>query len=234
MKRVFTLMELMVVMVILAILVSILLPSLTNARAKTLEALCMSNQAQIMRFFYTSLGQSNGKVNIGGNYFLRYSFPLWDKNKFAATGDGYTSLGKVYQAVEPQEMDVWDCPSRKDNSYWQRANINDWPPGSNPNFTHASYSIRATSEWRWRWDEPKLPFISQIDNNLSYISGNFIGLNVYNDHHGLNKMNIFTKINGAVIKSKNADFHSLAVGNQEYFNTNDSIVERMWNILDEQ
>lgn len=43
----FTLLELLVVISVIGILVSLLLPSLSNARKKSLQAVCMSNQRQI-------------------------------------------------------------------------------------------------------------------------------------------------------------------------------------------
>ncbi|MCH2208555.1 MAG: type II secretion system GspH family protein [Lentisphaerales bacterium] len=46
MKRTFTLIELLVVIAMIGILMTILLPSLSESRERTKSALCMSNQKQ--------------------------------------------------------------------------------------------------------------------------------------------------------------------------------------------
>ncbi len=51
-KKSFTLLELIVVVAIMAILVSILLPSLLNARVEAKVAVCASNQKQIGEGMY--------------------------------------------------------------------------------------------------------------------------------------------------------------------------------------
>jgi prepilin-type N-terminal cleavage/methylation domain-containing protein len=58
----FTLIELLVVISILGILMSILLPSLSQARAKTKTAVCISNLKQVGHLIYLYSGSNNDKL----------------------------------------------------------------------------------------------------------------------------------------------------------------------------
>lgn len=61
-KKSFTLLELIVVVAIMAILVSILLPSLLNARVEAKVAVCASNQKQIGEGMYGYSSDNSGKL----------------------------------------------------------------------------------------------------------------------------------------------------------------------------
>ncbi|MCM8531515.1 MAG: prepilin-type N-terminal cleavage/methylation domain-containing protein [Lentisphaeraceae bacterium] len=61
-KRKFTLIELLVVISIIGILLTILLPSLTKARNKAEQAVCLSNQKQLGIAAYTFSGENNKKL----------------------------------------------------------------------------------------------------------------------------------------------------------------------------
>lgn len=233
----FTLIELLIVIAIIGILMSILLPSLTKARDTTRRAVCKSNQAQIMRGLFISVKTNKGKVPIGTiPSSLRYSMSIWDVNRYNNVGDGWMAFGHIYRDNEMKSVDVWDCPSRKLETYWQRPRKNAFPPGENPNrFTHSAFAVRSTNEWVWNGyrDPVNMPFLSQMDSNISYMSDIFVGRDLYSDRHGKYKINIFTKLNGAVLQTQNGSLHKMAVGNGEYKSVNNSTVQQMWQILDE-
>ena len=105
MKNKFTLIELLVVVAIIGILVSILMPSLTRAREKARRAVCMSNQAQLLRASTLYSNNNNGKLPAGhkhGNY------PAWDNEDLRGLNPQmFNLLTSNYVGAE----EVWTCPN---------------------------------------------------------------------------------------------------------------------------
>ena len=78
-----------------------------------------------------------------------------------------------------------------------------------------------------------MPFVSQLESNLTYMSDQFAGTEIYNDRHGKYKINIFSRINGSTRQAKNSSFHTLATGNGEYTSVTNATMTQMWTLLDE-
>jgi len=233
--RKFTLIELLIVIAIIGILASLLLPSLTKARDAAKRALCISNQSQIIKGMLITTEEKNNRVLIGTINNFRYAMPLWDVNRAANQADGWMAFGQIYNATQMENIEVWDCPSREQDNYWQQPKKENWPPGENTGkFTHSAYAVRSGTEWTWLgYKTPDLPFVSQLESNLTYLSDQFAGTEIYNDRHGKYKINIFSRINGSTKQAKNSQFHSLAVGNGDYTNVSNATMTQMWNMIDE-
>ena len=162
--------------------------------------------------------------------------PIWDANRVGKTGDGWMAFGYIYRDTEMSSMGVWDCPSRKKDNYWQRPRADRWPPGENSGvFTQSAFAVRAGTDWVWsNYKEPKnIPYIGQLESDLTYMSDQFAGTEIYTDRHGSNKIVQFTKMNGAVLMSKGGSFHSLAIGNGDYKSVTNATMTKMWEILDD-
>ena len=110
MKRYFTLIELMVVIAIIGILVTILMPSLSEAREKAKRALCMSNSKNIAAAMVMFTQDNNDKFpyKLGGTM---YSFT----GKWTATrqfGSDIRPVNKYLGEYEERApVPVAHCPS---------------------------------------------------------------------------------------------------------------------------
>ena len=114
MRRRFTLLELLVVIAMIAILLSLLMPSLRNARAKAEIAVCLSNMSQINTAVVTYTTHNGGSFPGDGavNWNLRWT-ELVDPHLGGSFEVGVHSKNDFRDYASP----IWNgCPSADNSS----------------------------------------------------------------------------------------------------------------------
>lgn len=117
----FTLIELLVVISILGILVSLLLPSLSNAKRKGNMAVCLSNQKQIMISMTMYITDNKDYVPFAADWGIS------DKTSFDDLLSAYDgrdlTQAEILQTTAPVKgpVELWRCP--EDNSTVGNPNI---------------------------------------------------------------------------------------------------------------
>ncbi|MCM8537697.1 MAG: type II secretion system GspH family protein [Lentisphaeraceae bacterium] len=104
----FTLIELLVVVAIIGILMSLLLPSVSKARLKTMQAVCLSNQRQLGIATFSYISDNGGY----GPYHKEAGGPRWNERLVP----NYLPEGDIYTIISP----VQTCPvATVVNASWQ-------------------------------------------------------------------------------------------------------------------
>ena len=154
-NRGFTLVELLVVIGIIAVLVSLLLPTLGRAREAAGRTKCLANLRSIGQLCTMYAGRYNDQIPIGfsgpasGSKIFQNNYFLSRNSSSPAPGTTvrYVGLGLLFEAnLMTQgiggEGQVFYCPAFQDKDHQYDVETNPWPPSEGT--CRASFSSRSS------------------------------------------------------------------------------------------
>ena len=151
MRRGFTLVELLVVIGIIALLISILLPTLSQARKSARRVACLSNLRQGHTAFVLYGNDHDFRVPLGYTNGLKQFNYAASKNRFVADEEKRPRwMGQLYVAGLMPQGEAWYCPSEVDPLIQYDVPDNPWPPGTDNNRafrTRLGYGTRPLIDW---------------------------------------------------------------------------------------
>src|SRR5262245_53392255 len=125
--RAFTLVELLVVIGIIAVLVAILLPTLSKAQEASRRVTCLSNLRQVYTAFMFYAKDNRDQVPIGyrAGKSKQFNSMIWSN-----TSKQYVLFGLLYKGGYMKTPKMFFCPTENNPQSMFNAPINPWPPGS--------------------------------------------------------------------------------------------------------
>ena len=124
MRRGFTLIELLVVIGIIALLIGLLLPTLSQARAAGRNAVCLSNVRQVHNALVFYANDYDGVVPIGYRRSKQFNSMI-----YSGTAGRHVLFGKLHEADLTFGGEVYFCPSEANPRFMFDVPENPWPPG---------------------------------------------------------------------------------------------------------
>ena len=165
-SRAFTLVELLVVIGIIAILIAILLPTLSKSREAARRAACLSNLRQVHTAFFFYAGNYKDQVPLG----YRAGNKQFNSMMYSFTTSKIVLFGWLSNDHPMPNPNIFFCPSETDPRSLFNTAANPWPPGADPaKHTYSGYGCRPEIELP---DDPQpdliLPRLTRFRNKAIF------------------------------------------------------------------
>jgi prepilin-type N-terminal cleavage/methylation domain-containing protein/prepilin-type processing-associated H-X9-DG protein len=142
----FTLIELLVVVAIIALLIAILLPSLSRARDRAKATACLSNLRQVGMAYQIYVGTANNNHNVYDNNQLAGAFWMYQIQPYLGSNN-LRNLGQNLTTSAPLTGNVFVCPAAN-----QLPAVINASGSARPQWGDASHAWDTTPDTGW-WDK---------------------------------------------------------------------------------
>ena len=194
----FTLLELLIVIAIIGILVSILLPSLSKAKAAAHIAVCMSNMKQLGIATQSYIKQNNGFFPIDYNHSGTYTGPKisWDDKLSPYDGRELTEKQILNQGGTLQQSPLYECaatPFRGQNNVFRSYSMSEGKESVSINNSNNRKLLGVANQGgNWSMHLAKIPRPAEGIILFEYnVSGNTLGRK-YNSLRNVGRVNNYT------------------------------------------
>lgn len=131
-RRGFTLVELLVVVGVVALLLSVLLPTLSRSREAAGRTACLSNLRQLYQILAMYAGENRQFVPVGYREGVPEGIKQFNSMVYSGTSRRAVLWGVMWEAGWFASPSVLFCPSEADPSRQLGTEVNPWPPPTPP------------------------------------------------------------------------------------------------------
>jgi prepilin-type N-terminal cleavage/methylation domain-containing protein len=255
--RGFTLVELLVVIGIIAVLISILLPSLNKAREAAKRAQCLSNLRQFGQYLTLYANAYKGQIPIGeSGDQAQWNYTIWRTN--GSNPSRYEAFGLLWETGLLKSPQAYYCPSQTRLEYMYDTPENPWKPGVAGLNVRISYGCRPMApdgtEIRWtrtgqppshaQWQPSESPTGAAMERTCPKLSA-YKNQAIYSDLFSTPSRLLTGHVKGIQVlyanmgakwvdKSTIDQNHDLTNSKEPFSSTNNTAQKNIWKILDRQ